>query len=548
MFNLLTTAWLPVRRQSGLDIVAPWQLTESLETDPIVALDWPRADFQFATMEFLAGLFATVCPPPSEGGWLDAWDTPPDPESLQDAFAPYAHAFDLDGMGPRFMQDYEDVASTAEPIERLLIEAPGASTTGRNTDLLVRRDRVATLGRPAAAIALYTFQSWAPAGGAGNRTGLRGGGPLTTFVLPGARRTLFHTIWANVSVGRPPDPADLPRIFPWLAPTLGSSTGRIVTPENAHPLLVWWGTPRRIRLDIQPCDPPEPCDLTGQPDTARVTAWRQRPHGANYEKWGGLHPLTPHYRLKPNSELLALHPQLGGIGYRHWLGLVVADPDGLRAPAKTIETWRAGRDREVCGDDPAPGREDRFVAAGFDMDNMKARGFVESEMPLPAISDANTRRRVDEMARALIKAADQVANVLRRAVREALFGSGATVKLDWELLSAAREQLWEQTETDFHDAVAREARRTDADPAGSERADWLQRLRSTAMALFDATAPLDADGGSLPKSDEAIRRLLRARRNLAFALTGYGKDGADLFNHLSLPPKEIKRTRKVRAR
>ena len=540
VFNLLTAPWLPVRRQSGSDVVAPWQLTEFLDTDPILALDWPRADFQVATMEFLVGLLTTTCPPARERDWLDGWDIPPEPAVLEAAFAPYTHAFDLDGPGPRFMQDFEDLVSPTEPIERLLIEAPGASTTGRNTDLLVHRNQVATLGRPAAAIALYTFQAWAPAGGAGNRTGLRGGGPLTTLVLPGARQTLFHMIWANVPQGKPPEPADLPRVFPWLAPTIGSSTGRIVTPDTAHPLLAWWGMPRRIRLNIQPCDPAQPCGLTGQPDSMQITGWRQRPHGANYEKWGGAHALTPHYRLKPNSELLALHPQPGGIGYRHWLGLVVSDVEGLRVPAGLIGTWRSGRDLDTRGDDPAHGREDRFLAAGFDMDNMKARGFVESEMPLPAVSDAKTRVRVDELARALIKAADQVANLLRRAVRDALFGPGATVKLDWELLSAVREQVWEQTETAFHDALAREARRTDADPLGPERAAWLRRLRTTALALFDVTAPLDADGGTLPKSDEAIRRLLRARRNLAFALTGYGTDGADLFVKLSLPPAETK--------
>ena len=84
----------------------------------------------------------------------------------------------------------EDLQSGAEPIERLLIEAPGESTNSKNTDLLVQRGRVANLSRAAAAMALYTFQSWAPAGGAGNRTGLRGGGPLMTMVMPGAAPTL----------------------------------------------------------------------------------------------------------------------------------------------------------------------------------------------------------------------------------------------------------------------------------------------------------------------------------------------------------------------
>ncbi len=555
-FNLLTARWLPVRRPSGSDLIAPLQLTEALETDPVLTLDWPRADFRVATMEFLIGLFATACPPAHSNDWLDRWEVPPDPAALGAGLAPYVHAFDLDGAGPRFMQDFEDLASDSEPIERILIEAPGASTVGRNTDLLVRRNQVATLGRPAAAAALYTFQSWAPAGGAGNRVGLRGGGPMTTLVLPGpvlpglllpgARSTLWHTIWANVPLGAPPEARDLPLVFPWLAPTPGSSTGRTVTPGTAHPLQAWWGMPRRIRLDFTACDPPIPCGLTGRPDSVQVTGWRQRPHGANYDKWGDVHPLTPRYRLKPASEILPLHPQPGGVGYRNWLGLVVADPDGLRIPAPTVTTWRGGRAQDAQGGDATRGRDDRFLAAGYDMDNMKARGFVESEMPLPAIPDPGTRERVDALARTLVKAADQVASLLRRAVREALFGAGATVKLDWELLSSVREQLWEQTDSAFHDALQREARRVD--DAGPERADWLQRLRTVALAVFDLAAPLSADGGAMPKSDEGIKRLLKARRNLTFALTGYGKDGAALFTLLGMAAADSKPARKVRAR
>ena len=342
-----------------------------------------------------------------------------------------------------------------------------------------------------------------------------------------------------------------------------SSTGRTVTPGTAHPLQAWCGMPRRIRLDIHPCEPAQPCGLTGRLDTAAVTGWRQRPHGANYDKWGDIHPLTPRYRLKPTSELLPLHPQPGGIGYRHWLGLVVNDREGLRIPAPAIDTWRRLRVGDARGRDPAHGREDRLLAAGFDMDNMKARGFVESEMPLPAIPDPAVRARVDALAADLVKAADQVANLLRRAVRDALFGAGATVKLDWEMLSAMREQLWDQTDAAFHAALAREARRGDAsspgpdslgpdslgpDSLGPERPDWLRLLRTTAMALFTGAAPLDADGGTLPKSDDAIRRLLRARRNLILALTGYGKDGAALFALLSLPAVETKPARKARAR
>jgi len=547
VLNLITDSWIPVMRQhSGRDTISVPQLTEAWASDPVIAVDWPRADFRIATLELLTGLLTTACPPEDSNAWLDRWEVPPDPVALAAAFAPYAHAFNLDGDGPRFGQDLEDLVSGAEPVERLLIEAPGDSTVRKNTDLLVRRGQASALGRPAAAIALYTFQSWAPAGGAGNRTGLRGGGPLSTFVLPGARPSLWHLLWANVPLGEPPDAADLPRIFPWLAPTLTSGNARVVTPATAHPLQAWWGMPRRIRLDFVACDSALPCDLTGDPDSVQVPSWRQRPQGANYIGWGDVHPLTPRYRIKPNTEILPLHPQPGGIGYRHWLGLVVGELDGLRVPAPTVTTWRDGRARGVWGrGGDALHTRDRLLAAGYDMDNMKARGFVESELPMPAIVDAVVRQRVDHLARQLVRAADLAASVLRRAVRDALFSAGASVKLDWEMLSAVREQLWDTTEASFHDALAREAARPSDEP-GTEPSRWLVGLQSQALALFDAAAPLGADGAILPRSDEGIRRLLRARRALGLALSGYGKDGAALLDALGLPPRDIKPARKAR--
>ena len=536
MLNLLTDPWLPARRQnSGGCVIRPSQLTEALDDDQVVAMDWPRADFRIASLEFLVGLLATACPPVDHDAWLAGWFEPPSPETLQAAFAPLAHAFALDGDGPRFLQDFEDLVSESEPVERLLIEAPGDSTTSKNTDLLVRRGRATRLGRAAAAIALYTFQSWAPAGGAGNRTGLRGGGPLTTLVVPHPPRSLWHLLWANVPCGTPPT-ADLPRVFPWLAPTLTSEGARVVTPQNAHPLQCWWGMPRRIRLDFLSADPAAICDLTGAPDSVLVVGWRQRPRGANYTAWGGVHPLTPTYRQKPGTEVLPVHPQPGGIGYRHWLGLVLATDDGLRKPAQTVADWR-NRYRDADG--ASESDRARLLAAGYDMDNMKARAFVETEMPLPALADAQAQERLDGLADRLVKAAERVASLLRGAVRAALFSPGASVKLDWELLSSVRERFWEQTEAGFFAALHVAAQRGGTEPF-PELSAWLVLMRRTALALFDEAAPLEADSGA------AAPRIGRARRNLLFALLGYGKEGLALFSGLELPAPETK-PRKARS-
>ena len=534
--NLLLDPWLPaIRQHSGSCKIAPATLTEDLRNDPVIDIAWPRPDFRIATLEFLTGLLSTACPPADHDAWLDLWHAPPGPAALAAAFAPLAHAFDMDGDGPRFLQDFDDLAADAEPIERLLIESPGASTIAKNTDLLVRRGRVGALGREAAAMALYTFQSWAPAGGAGNRVGLRGGGPMVTMVRPTRHPALWHQVWANVRCGEPPKAADLPLVFPWLAPTVTSKDDRPVTPDAAHPLQCWWGMPRRIRLDFQALAEPRPCGLTGAADTVAVASWRQRPHGSKYVAWGGIHPLTPTYQLKPETEKLALHPQPGGVGYRHWLGLVLADATGLRAPAKSVADWR---ERFRDADEGA-----RLLAAGYDMDNMKARGFVETEMPLPAARDKDAQARTDALARILVRAAEQVASLLRSAVRSALFSAGATVKLDVELLSSVRERLWSATEAAFFEALENAAGAA-AGPEGDAEAYWQRLLRNTALALFDEAAPMDPDVPPMVRAGEAAPRLVRARRNLVFALQGFGKDGEALFTTLNLAKAQPNAARK----
>ena len=44
-----------------------------------------------------------------------------------------------------------------------------------------------------------------------------------------------------------------------------------------------------------------PCDLTGEIEDIIVRTYRTLPHGVNYEAWGGVHPLTPHYRTKASD-------------------------------------------------------------------------------------------------------------------------------------------------------------------------------------------------------------------------------------------------------
>ena len=533
-FSLLTEAWLPARRASGSTYaLRPCDLTDGIDSDPIVALDWPRPDFQMAGLEFLIGLLATTCPPADDDdGWFAWWETPPQPQALQAAFTSVAHAFVLDGDGPRFMQDFEDFGGETNRVETLLIDAPGGQTLKKNTDHFVKRAAVTTMGRAAAAMALFTLQSFAPTGGAGNRVGLRGGGPLTTLAMPPRRGPLplWHLLWANVPVGETPLPDQLASIFPWLAPTRTSETGRITTPVDTHDLRAYWGAARRIRLEFSANCETAPCDILGTADSLVVRGWRQRPYGANYAAWQ--HPLTPYYRQKPtDTDWLPVHAQPGGVGYRHWVGLLFDDAADAptRRAACAISTFR---DRRLFQVALVPERVQwRWLAAGYDMDNMKARGFVESEMPVVEPGAPERTREFVLALRQLIAGATEVASLLGRAVRRALFSGGAKVALDAGVLTDVRGRFWAVTETPFLLQVQE---------AGGERVDaetvrraWLRDLSRTARTLFSEAAPIDAIG-----ADHRPDRITAAAKSLDFALKGYGKDGASLLSKLGLPLPE----------
>ncbi len=528
-----------MRRRSGPAIIRPTQITEAIADDPVLEIAWPRPDFRLAAIEFLIGLLSTFAPPADEEEWGDLWDNPPSPEALDAAFRSGAHAFTLDGDGPRFMQDFAPLDDGAEnPAGALLIEAPGAQTLRNNADLLIRRGRVNRLSRGAAAMALFTLQTYAPGGGAGHRVGLRGGGPLTTLILPrgeaGQPAPLWRLLWAHVQPGKPVRQTALAGVLPWLGPTATSEEDGTAIAAKLAPEHVFWGMPRRIRLVFEANPEGLVCDLTGVIDPLVATGWRARPYGLFYKDWSPPHPLSPHYRQKKTEPWLPVHGQPSGIGYRDWVGLVVADEGGLRAPADAVTYFRLQRARGVGQ------TEMRLLAAGYDMDNMKARGFVESEMPLPPAGDAGSVELVDALIRALVRGANIAADRLRYAVRNALFSPGAKIDITGATLFAAvREAFWRDTERAFFDRLTKlPAHVAEARATETLTRPWLNVLRVAALACFDGAAPLDPERY---RDDDDGQAIVRARGFLVREFSGFGTGGAELFKALVLTVPESKK-------
>jgi CRISPR system Cascade subunit CasA len=527
--SLLDTPWLPAARASGVRVnISPSDITQD-PNDPIVDLCWSRPDFRCAALEWLIGLLTVALPPENNDAWRERWDRPPSPAELRASLASFAPAFRLDGASPRAYQDFEELSGESTPVEALLIEAPGANTVKNNAALLVKAGRAKVLSRPAAAMALITLQTMAPSGGAGHRTSLRGGGPLTTLVVPKSPRSLWHLLWANVprDARGPVGVSEQPRVFPWLAATRHSGAGgRTTTPEDVDSRQVFFGMPRRIRLDFEPNEQRLPCDLTGEIDDVVVRSYRTRPGGTNYDAWGGRHPLTPHYRSRASDPVLyPVHGQDGRIGYRQWAGMIFGDKEGLRQPAECVSVFLADRKDDL----PRHERAFRLSAAGYAMDNMKALAFMEAETPDILAPPG----KVDGVARAaqnLVVAANEAANLLVQAVKRATWGDRATVAFDSTPLTSARDRFWSATTDEFFTVLNR------LSAAGDKAATsaWRLTLERAALAVFDEAVPIeDAQAGHLD-------RLIEGRRLLVLGLRGYGAAGKRLFEALALPLPEKK--------
>ncbi|MBN1225724.1 MAG: type I-E CRISPR-associated protein Cse1/CasA [Deltaproteobacteria bacterium] len=384
--NLINDQWIPVRHADGsVDKIAPWEVTKDIndEKKMIVAVASPRPDFDGALTQFLIGLLQTACTPETEDDWWVWQEKQPIPEQLQSLFNPFAASFELEGEGPRFMQDFQpDELSEISGIAALLIETPGENALKKGTDHFVKRDKVKQLCSHCAAAAIYTLQLNAPAGGAGNRTGLRGGGPLTTLILG---KSLWETCWINVLIKSNYFSNSIntcenesPLRFPWREKTRISNkgTGQDTYFGDMHPDQLFWAMPRRIFLIDEDSTMTEACDLCGNKTDKMYRKYKNKNYGVHY--MGAYeHPLSPHY-IKNNAPS-PIHPQPGGVIYSHWLGLVEnsSEGDNKRRPAKVVNQFRSLTLVDA-----------QLWAFGFDMDKAKARCWYSAKMPVLHIEDS----------------------------------------------------------------------------------------------------------------------------------------------------------------
>jgi len=510
--NLITSQWIPVRRRKSrvTEYICPWQLTEGHENDPFVAVDFPRPDLGSGVVTFLIGLFQLAMTPDNNRQWNSLYETPPEPESLKNALMSYAEYFQVDGDGARCFQDLELKTEETTPIADLLIDEPGGQALKQNRDLFIKRQQFPVLGLSSAIAALITMQSNAPEGGRGYRTSIRGGGPLNTLLIPDQRNdeltfSLWRLSWLNVlnaaeveSLSGNNTLTDPEYTLPWLAPTRTSepNTGCDTFPENGHPMQMYFAMPRRIRLNLGGLDSGT-CPLTLRNESL-VKGLQRRNYGVNYRgAWE--HPLSPH-RVDSEGMPVALHPRDGGIGYRHWLHLTHGIGDG-----QSKDSVRPARAVRAINGVFKDQRSALVWTFGYDMKSNKARGWYESTMPIYHLDD-DRNELLAARAEALIDSAQEVSGNLRQAVRRAWFSDGATVSGD---LSFVTQSFWQNTESLFFRTLQGLYAALKNDSEEPDRREWLDRLHTECLRLFDQFA---ASGNIV---SENPKRIAIARRNLA---------------------------------
>lgn len=480
-YNLLMEPWLMVLLENGESRwICVHEMTSMLPALP-KRLNFPRSDFNIAVMEFFIGLLQTCFAPRNRREWRERLENPPSAEELKAAFAVYTEYFNLLGQRPRFMQDLtlseKDVKGTSD-ISGLFMDQPGENTIKSNKDIFVKRGKIQCICPACAAVALYTLQSFAPSGGAGHRTSMRGGGPLSTTLVG---KTLWQSIWLNVlptGDGHDAMPALTcapEELFPWATSVPTSEKGETIEHIDRPLQHAFWSMPRRIVL--QECDTTAPCSICGRTHTKMISSYRTKNYGMNYGAFWK-HPCTPYRNMGADTAPLSIKGQSNTTAYGNWLGLSHGEPSMFggkehKAVSPAQCTSNTAKRSEYC---------QGIAASGYNMDNMKAVSWCEHIFPIYAVKGDEDEFR--SIVHTMVQGANDVCNIVVRCIRSAFGDEKAS--LDTSYFSDVKAQFWMRTETRFYELIKRLATIEDLEDDAVEalRHEWGMYLRTMAVEIY----------------------------------------------------------------
>jgi len=338
-------------------------------------------------------------------------------------------------------------------------------------------------------------------------------------------KTLWETIWLNVITRdsfshfgnvKKTDGSDM---FPWLEHTRTSGKNETTTSQHVHPVQMFWGMPRRIRLIFEAHTEAIQCDLCGCLVYDSASGYSDKSYGIHY-KGGWHHILSPYSTDLKTGKSLPRHGQPGGISYRNWLGLIQNSPEKnfTSEPAVVVHLFREERGPDLSETSIIPFR---LWAFGYDMDNMKARGWYEGTMPLIHV-DKKIRSEYESMVSQMIKTVNLIAFNVRSSIKKALFAPGAEVSGD---LSVIDSEFWQNTEPDFYSILGElHENLKKKQPLNDLKLRWLSLLTREGEILFDRYSQSNTISVADPK------RIALARRDFKIFSSPHNKKIIELLD------------------
>lgn len=527
--NLVQDPWLPFKLRDGSVQTLPMA---AIGRADIVDFALPRADFQGAAYQFAIGLLQTVLAPEDEIAWIENFEQAPTEHELVQAFNKVQHAFNFNGDGPLFMQDYDPIEhGSLKSISNLLIETPGENGIKDNKDHFIKRGQCDVMSQEMGALALFTLQVNGPPNKAckGGRVGIRGAGPLTTLITPSTEKSsLWVKLWLNVMnldylKWSEPNFHD-GSVFPWMAPTISSAPKGKVSKEiyehDVHPLHVYWAMPNRIRLKLVSGN--FLCSITGAQTMFATRDYLILGHGNNYSgHWN--HPLTPYQYDKKEDTYRSIKGSSDSITYRVWESITFTSEINKLRCAKVVSHFYSVLPLFIEKISHVP----NIWMFSYDFDKARVDGWYSTTMPLFAMPAEKQEKALRE-----IKQLQAICNNAlwhcRSQIKAAWFDKPGDAKGDTSFIDTA---FWQRSEAAFFTAVA--ALIPDAESPPEVAKTWLQTLRNVCVDLFDEYA-LSELGNA-----RSMAKRIQARQALVAWLFGGKEIKAFMANHQIDVKKEI---------
>ncbi|WP_438864533.1 type I-E CRISPR-associated protein Cse1/CasA [Neptunicella sp.] len=495
--NLINDKWLPFKLKDGSEQALP---ISAICRPDVIDFALPRADFQGSAYQFAIGLLQTVFAPEDELEWHKYFDQAPTEEALNNAFNVVVHAFNADGDGPLFMQDFDALEEASEKnISQLLIETPGENGVKDNKDHFIKREHCKVMSLEMAVLALFTLQLNAPPNKAckPGRVSIRGGGPLTTLVMPSQLdSSLWTKLWLNVinrEMWRYPE-VDFTdgRIFPWLVATKSSE----IYFHDVHPLHMFWAMPSRIRLHVQKGE--RNCGITGRRTTLFVDVFKILGNGNNYDgEWS--HPLTPYRYNKKSDIFLSVKGSADSSNYKYWSDFLFVDNASNTKCAAVVSHFYAVLPFFLEKQNQLPS----LWVFSYDLEKARLDGWYSNHLPIFSLSEEVSDKLSREIKQ-LATLSDEISKQILRHIKLANYGrfERETYRLEFGKKNPAEKNdntisgniqcdFWQRTESIFYKAVSQLVENTQEQNyllTPEQAKTWLTDIRTLSLNLFDEYA------------------------------------------------------------